>query len=757
MGVESARKGCSFPGKRSGPRRTPKDWSTRGLNFRSSKNGFFCAKATPRSAVRHKWNARVGVEATRTSTSSEGRSIATSASRMASTSAVAMADRVSLESLFRARGISNEPRPRRFARRSLLPRAAPATRAARGASASAVRWRAVQTPTTSVFDAAARGGIATASLATSRGASAERRHRGRWGGRETTSVSSRASGVRRRREDPRRSLVRVPAYVGDGTGPEPEIIVAGDGAAIVLEDEEAKSRKLGWDFALSRVTLLQLATCAATGVAEPLLGTIDAYWVATLGTTALASLGPNTAVYSSVIAVVAAHGFGTAATRVMAVALENDDRARRDGELKPGDKTGAGANIIAVTRTAVAFGVLCALFIIIFPTFVVNCVGVAPEVVAPASGYMRARAFGVPAVCLIAVLGGAFQAARDAKTPLMAVMLAGSTNLVLDPSFIFLFKMGFQGAAYATVVAQYAEAGLMWWFAFKGPRRVNFFGGERIENETCLEKDDDPSSAAGTDGKTISRNSDVSDDTEEVCDPASYVFDKDLAWKFFREATSMLGRVANVVAVWAGTSALAARIGVYSGAAHVLLFQIICIISIAAGALTTVSNAVASRLQVSEGDSAASGAGAALSLLGVAIFAVICSVFWGIRVPLLTNFTPDTRVVEAALRSYPVVMMCVLTYFYKALEGALIGRGDAKSVNAVFALGGIVCAASLAWFKTRGPLTLQGVWCSLFLYYVALTAGMLTRWVQLDRGGVPVGGRTFKTTPAAPIAVEDDA
>ena len=703
---------------------------------RTSKNGFLAQK---RPGDRHKWNARVGVEATRTSTSSEGRSIATSASRMASTSAVAMADRASLESLFRARGISNEPRPRRFARRSLLPRASPATRAARGASASAVRWRAVQTPTTSVFDAAARGGIATA-RATSRGASAERRHRVRWGGRETTSASSRASGLLRRREDPRRSLVRVPAYVGDGTAPEPEIIVAGDGAAIVLEDEEAKSRKLGWDFALSRVTLLQLATCAATGVAEPLLGTIDAYWVATLGTTALASLGPNTAVYSSVIAVVAAHGFGTAATRVMAVALEKDDRARRDGSLKPGEKTGAGANIIAVTRTAVAFGVLCALFIVAFPTFVVNCVGVAPEVVAPASGYMRARAFGVPAVCLIAALGGAFQAARDARTPLMAVMLAGLTNLVLDPSFIFLFKMGFQGAAYATVVAQYAEAGLMWWFAFKGPRRVNFFGGADDAREECA------------DAEVVVQNADTSS-----CDPASYAFDKDLAWKFFREATSMLGRVANVVAVWAGTSALAARIGVYSGAAHVLLFQIICIISIAAGALTTVSNAVASRLQVSEGDSAASGAGAALSLLGVAIFAVIGLVFWGIRVPLLTNFTPDTRVVEAALRSYPVVMMCVLTYFYKALEGALIGRGDAKSVNAVFAAGGIVCAASLAWFSSRGPLTLQGVWCSLFLYYVALTGGMLTRWVQLDRGGVPVRGRTFKTTPAAPIAGEDDA
>ena len=218
----------------------------------------------------------------------------------------------------------------------------------------------------------------------------------------------------------------------------------------------------------------------------------------------------------------------------------------------------------------------------------------------------------------------------------------------------------------------------------------------------------------------------------------------------------MLGRVANVVAVWAGTSALAARIGVYSGAAHVLLFQIVCIISIAAGALTTVSNAVASRLQVSEGDSAASAAGAALSLLGVAIFLVIAYVFWAIRVPLLTNFTPDTRVVEAALRSYPVVMMCVLTYFYKALEGALIGRGDAKSVNAVFAAGGSVCAASLAWTCSRGSLTLQGVWHSLLLYYVALAGGMLTRWVQLDRGVAPIGGKTFKTTPAAPIASADD-
>ena len=263
---------------------------------------------------------------------------------------------------------------------------------------------------------------------------------------------------------------------------------------------------------------------------------------------------------------------------------------------------------------------------------------------------------------------------------LFAVLLAGTTNLILDPSLIFLFKMGFQGAAWATVVAQYAEATLMFWFAFRGPRRANFFGFG--EDERARENED----AAVVD----------------QLPPSAYEVDTQLSWKFIREAASMLGRVANVVGVWGVTSALAARVGVFQGAAHVLLFQIISIISIAAGALVTVANAVCSRMQVSEGDAAASGAGRAMSVLGGVIFALVAAAFWAGRVTLLTNFTPDAMVVREALRAYPIVMLCVLTYWYKAFEGALIGRGDAKSVNAVFTVGGFVCAGMLVWFNARG-------------------------------------------------------
>ena len=93
--------------------------------------------------------------------------------------------------------------------------------------------------------------------------------------------------------------------------------------------------QLGWNTAMSASTLIQLGVCAATMVAEPVLGSIDTFWVAALGTTELSALGPNTTLYGCVIAVIVAYGFGTAATRKIAVALELDEAHRRSGTLKP--------------------------------------------------------------------------------------------------------------------------------------------------------------------------------------------------------------------------------------------------------------------------------------------------------------------------------------------------------------------------------------------------------------------------------------
>ena len=190
----------------------------------------------------------------------------------------------------------------------------------------------------------------------------------------------------------------------------------------------------------------------------------------------------------------------------------------------------------------------------------------------------------------------------------------------------------------------------------------------------------------------------------------------------------------NVVAVWGATSVFAARLGVNEGAAHVLIFQIISIISITAGAFTTVGNAVASRLSASAGDEAASGAGLAISTLGGGVFAAVAAVFWALRLPILHAFTTDTVVINNALLPYPVAIACVLSYWYKALEGALIGRGDTKAVNAAFTAGGLVCAAGLWYYETSAKgLTLCRVWYVILAYYLVIAVGLAYRWLTLDR------------------------
>jgi Na+-driven multidrug efflux pump len=64
----------------------------------------------------------------------------------------------------------------------------------------------------------------------------------------------------------------------------------------------------------------------------------------------------------------------------------------------------------------VAFGAMCTLALLAFPDSFVALVGAPAAVAAPAAQYLQIRALGVPAVFLIAVLGGAFQVGRCKST-----------------------------------------------------------------------------------------------------------------------------------------------------------------------------------------------------------------------------------------------------------------------------------------------------------------------------------------------------
>ena len=578
----------------------------------------------------------------------------------------------------------------------------------------------------------------------STGASASPSHRRRFkkssvatnlgGGEERSSTRSRSSAVNTHGSASFQRLDDRDVAVGHGavrwrrlaTRPSRRVLRRADAAVPGPTTPEVamSPSKLGWDTAMSASTLVQLGVCAATMVVEPVLGSIDTFWVAALGTTELSALGPNTTLYGCVIAVIVAYGFGTAATRKIAVALELDEAHRKSGTLKPGEKTTAGGTLIAVTVTTVAFGLACGLLIALFPNLIVNAIGSPESVVVPAAQYMQLRAMGVPAVGMVVALGGGFQAARDAKTPFIAVMLSGVVNLVLDPLLMFTFGLGMSGAALATVTAQYSSAILMTYQAFFGKKRAMFFGSETESVTACVE------------GETCDEV-DLTEEPEEpvkFVEPARYDFNKKVAMEYTQETGSYMGRVANVVVVWTLTGSLAMRLGVFEGAAHVLLFQLLSIMSISAGALTTVCNALCARLFVSVGDEAASAAGKALTILGGVVFSAISALFWVFRKELLFAYTPDPVVVSTALDPYFLLIASVATYWYKTLEGGLIGRGDANAVNFIFYIGGAAALVSLWYFnQSAAGITLMRIWWAVVWYYSALAVGCTFRWWQLGR------------------------
>ncbi|AES67672.1 putative multi antimicrobial extrusion protein [Medicago truncatula] len=80
-----------------------------------------------------------------------------------------------------------------------------------------------------------------------------------------------------------------------------------------------------------------------------------------------------------------------------------------------------------------------------------------------AQQYLKLRSLGAPAVLLSLAMQGVFRGFKDTKTPLYATVAGDLTNIALDPLFIFVFRMGVNGAAIAHVISQYLLSAILLW------------------------------------------------------------------------------------------------------------------------------------------------------------------------------------------------------------------------------------------------------------------------------------------------------
>ncbi|MBB1271082.1 MATE family efflux transporter [Shewanella sp. SR44-3] len=101
-----------------------------------------------------------------------------------------------------------------------------------------------------------------------------------------------------------------------------------------------------------------------------------------------------------------------------------------------------------------AISVVVALLVGLFVPELLALIGATGHTAELAQGYLYILIPSLPVICLAMALGGALRAVGDAKLSMMSTLAGGGVNAVLDPIFIFLFAMGIEGAALASVLAR---------------------------------------------------------------------------------------------------------------------------------------------------------------------------------------------------------------------------------------------------------------------------------------------------------------
>jgi len=173
---------------------------------------------------------------------------------------------------------------------------------------------------------------------------------------------------------------------------------------------------------------------------ESLFAVVDVFFVAKLGSNAIATVGLT----ESVLTIVYSIGFGVSMAATAMV-------SRRIGEKKPE----AASNVAAQTLIiGLLLSFLISLVGIFFSEELLTMLGADEEIVRTGSEFTRWMIGGNFVILLLFLLNGVFRGAGNASLAMKALWISNGLNIVLDPIFILgigsFEGFGLVGAAYAT-------------------------------------------------------------------------------------------------------------------------------------------------------------------------------------------------------------------------------------------------------------------------------------------------------------------
>ena len=153
-----------------------------------------------------------------------------------------------------------------------------------------------------------------------------------------------------------------------------------------------------------------------------------------------------------------------------------------------GDMEGVRRTVHTAAAISLIGGVLLAALGIAAAPWFISAMGTPAEIADSAVSYLRIYLLSLPAMLAFNMGSGVIRALGDAKRPMLVQLAGGLTNVAADAVFLFVFKMGVDGVAWATMLSQGLSAVLMTACLCSLPEECRLRPREvRISRETAAE------------------------------------------------------------------------------------------------------------------------------------------------------------------------------------------------------------------------------------------------------------------------------
>ncbi|KAA1244211.1 MATE family efflux transporter [Aquimarina sp. RZ0] len=177
---------------------------------------------------------------------------------------------------------------------------------------------------------------------------------------------------------------------------------------------------------------------------ESIFALADAYFVSSLGSNAIATVGLTESVLTLIYAI--AIGLSMGVTAIV---------ARRVGEK---DINGASQAAVQAIFLGISIAMIISALGFFFPKEILTLMGAAPDLIADGYRYTQVLLGGNMTIMLLFLINAIFRGAGDASVAMKVLIVSNVLNIILDPLFIFGFgpipAFGVQGAAIATTIGR---------------------------------------------------------------------------------------------------------------------------------------------------------------------------------------------------------------------------------------------------------------------------------------------------------------